>query len=270
MLTFVIPVRHQATVADWGEIRELIAATLRSVAAQAGGTWRIVVVANRGAALPELPRGAELQEVDFEPVMLPRRHADPDLFYSLVRLDKGRRVLAGLLHARPSGHVMVVDYDDFVSNRLAGFVAAHAGANGWFLGSGYLHSGGAEALLLEHNFHRHCGTSHVIRADLLGLPASFEAADDEQVRRWLGAHVFIQRDLLERGSPLAPLPFPGAVYRIGHPHATSRSPTLAGHIRHAIRTSGEDPGTLRSIERRTRPVDAAFAAEFFGAQSGSP
>ena len=263
MLSFVIPVRHQATVTDWGAVRPLIAATFRSVAAQREGPWRLVVVANRGTELPALPGNAELHEVDFEPVILPRRHAEPDRFYSLMRLDKGRRVLTGLLRARPVGHVMVVDYDDLVSNRLAGFVESSPAANGWSLGSGYLYSGGEDALLLEGNFHRHCGTSHIIRADLLDLPARFEEADDEKVRRWLGAHVFIRGDLHERGTPLGLLPFPGAVYRIGHPSATSRSPTLAGHIRHAIRTKGEDPETLRSIERRTRPVDA-FAAEFFG------
>jgi hypothetical protein len=264
LLTFVIPVRHHASVADWGALQPIMAATFRSVAAQAGGMWRLIVVANRGAELPALPRNAELVEVDFERPALPPRNADPERHLNLTLLDKGRRVLAGLLHARPTGHVMVVDYDDLVSNRLAAFVASDPEAYGWSLGSGYFYAGGEEAIFLGGQFHRHCGTSHIVRADLLELPSEFGAADDTQVLRWLGEHVFIRADLRERGTPLDLLPFPGALYRIGHLNSMSRSPGLDGYIRRELRRLGDTAEARRTIERRMRKVDAAFAAEFLG------
>ena len=264
MLTFVIPVRHHGTVADWSSLRPLMAGTFRSIAAQAGGPWRLVVVANRGAALPDLPRNAELVEEDFEQYVLPSRHAEPDRFFTLPRLDKGRRVLAGLLHARPTGHVMVVDYDDLVSNRLAAFVASARSAPGWSLGSGYFYAGGEDAILVGGQFHRHCGTCHIVRADLLEIPCEFDAADDTKVLRWLGEHVFIRADLRERGTTLDLLPFPGAVYRIGHPNSMSRSPGLDGYMRREFKRLGETAEARRAIVRRMRKVDAAFAAEFLG------
>ena len=47
-----------------------------------------------------------------------------------VRHDKGASVLAGIVEARPTGHVMVVDYDDFVSSRLASLVDSDPDAPG--------------------------------------------------------------------------------------------------------------------------------------------
>ncbi len=63
-----------------------------------------------------------------------------------VRLDKGRRVLAGILEADKSGYLMVVDDDDFVSCRLTRFVADHLGNNGWYVQNGYIWGDGGRLI----------------------------------------------------------------------------------------------------------------------------
>lgn len=232
MLVFVIPVQHPSSAGNWPLVRSLLPRTIRSACAQREGPFRTVVVVNRGVAMPELPRGAEIAWVDFEPPdPPPRRELFPDeeSWRDVIRFDKGRRVLAGILHARDTldvTHVMTVDADDFVSNRLAGHVARHAGANGWYVRTGYVWSGGGSWLYRYPEFFLYCGTSHLVRIDLLRLPDRVETADPEYVRWMIGSHKALARRLVESGTPLDPLPFPGAIYRIGHAGSATNSKGL--------------------------------------------
>jgi hypothetical protein len=255
MLTFAIAVRHQDTVSDWKGVFDRLEVTLRSIQAQDSPDWSAVIVANRGAVLPAMPDRAEVVWVDFPPPVLPAGQGEPR--WRVIRRDKGGRLLAGLVHARPSGHVMVVDYDDMVSRRLARLVSDNPDANGWYLDDGYLYSGGAEAYHYRNAFHKFCGTSHIIHADILQIPARIEDAPDQLPLRWLGSHVFITEDMIARGTPIARLPFTGAVYRIGTHDSGGETPSLSTYIARR-RQSGE------AAPEDIRPVDAAFAAEFFG------
>ena len=63
-------------------------------------------------------------------------------FRQAFRLDKGRRVLAGMLHLAPTGFVMISDDDDFVHNKLAEYVERRQHENGWYLGDGWVWADG--------------------------------------------------------------------------------------------------------------------------------
>jgi hypothetical protein len=109
-------------------------------------------------------------------------------------------------------------------------------------------------------FHKICGTSHVIRADLMKIPARVEDADDVYIRRWLGSHISIADDLQRQGTPLAPLPFTGAVYRIGHPEASSASPALEEFIE---RRNRREPHLREARLKKILPITRDMADEFF-------
>lgn len=223
-LTFVIPVRHPSNARDWSELKTNLGFTLESIANQAEPGWRAVVVANRGSDLPALPEGVSVVWVDFPPNALHEQgSADQEEFYEAVRLDKGRRLLAGMLAAGQTDYFMVVDDDDLISSSLTGFVKRHRGENGWFVYHGYVWSPGKTLMYRYPNFSMLCGTSHIIRSDLFALPSSMETADVTYIKKMLGSHVFITKYLTEQGTPLAPLPFPGAIYRTGHAGSHSRS-----------------------------------------------
>jgi hypothetical protein len=263
-LTFIVPVRHQNNARDWGELKRNLTQTLASLAAQTTPNWRAIVVANHGADLPALPRNVEVKRVDFPPNLLHERgEAELETFYEAVRLDKGRRILAGMLHAGPTGYFMVVDDDDFVSRRLAEFVVRHDGENGWSIRDGYVWASGGRVLYRHPDFARFCGTSHIVRADLYDLPARFEAASEPFVKRILGSHVFIEEHLRVSGAPLGPLPFPGAIYRIGHAGAHSRS---AGLLRTFFlkKQHVRNPARLVDAALRLRVLDPRVRWEFFG------
>jgi hypothetical protein len=226
--------------------------------------WKAVIVANYGADLPELPDGFEVKRVDFPPNPLYLQGtADKESFYEAVRIDKGRRILAGMLHAGQMGHVMIVDDDDFVSRRLTSFVARSPDANGWYIRDGYIWSDGGKFLYRYTDFSRLCGTSHIIRSDLYKLPLTFEEAEDAYIRRMLGSHIFIHDHLDTEGTPLASLPFPGAVYRTGHPGAHSRSSGIMSQF-FFHRWLLKRPLELIRRFSRLRFKNRAVEKEFFG------
>jgi len=267
ILTFIIPIRHQANAKDWGALKANLVQTMRSIAAQSDPRWRGFVVANHGADLPVLPAGFSAVGVDFPPNSLHDKGSAPlEQVYQAFRMDKGRRVLAGLIAARPQGHVMIVDDDDFVSNRLVSYVAQNSSHNGWFVRQGYVWSPGDALVFRDEDFYHVCGTSHIIRADLYQVPARIEDASAEYIARMLGSHVHLAPALAAEGHPLEPLPFPGAIYRIGHPGAHSKSWGLIGKCL----LPGLMQGPMEFLRRVNRlyRLSPDMRAEFFGAQDG--
>jgi hypothetical protein len=268
VLTFIIPVRHQQNSKNWALLKKNLTDTLRSISNQNATSWKGVVIANIGADLPVLPPEFDVKWVDFPPNELHSQgNADKEVFYDAFRVDKGRRVLAGMLHAGEMGHVMIVDDDDFVSSRRTQFVAANPSANGWFIKHGYVWADGGQWLYQSDDFSHLCGSSHIIRADLYNLPSSQANADDSYIRKVLGSHMYLHGHLDSSGTPLAALPFFGAVYRIGHPGAHSRS---NGIFRQCIikRDLLKQPWRLFTRIARLRMRNTALNQEYFGLPEG--
>jgi hypothetical protein len=228
IVTFIIPVRHQDNAKDWPRLKANLTQTLRSISGQTDSRWRAVVVANEGADLPILPQQCEHVRVHFPPNEMHERQQsrDKEDFYDAFRIDKGRRVLSGMLYAVDTKFYMIVDDDDFVSSNIVAFAAANVSANGWKIDKGYVWGDGGALLFAHDDFANFCGTSLIVRADLYTLPAKFEDAQPNFIKTMLGSHIQIGKILAERGSPLGSLPFRGAIYRVGHPGAHSTSPGL--------------------------------------------
>ncbi|MGD1905416.1 MAG: hypothetical protein ACFB0C_05400 [Leptolyngbyaceae cyanobacterium] len=150
-------------------------------------------------------------QVDFIP---PEKVADP-----VVRglTDKGRKLLKGIDFSKqfnPS-HVMFVDADDCVSSHIAEYVHNRQNENGWYLKSGFKYREGENCVYLKsRNFYRMSGTANILRFDHLRL------TDHPEYNRGYGYYKFyidhqkVKRVMHERGSPLQPLPFSGAVYML--------------------------------------------------------
>lgn len=237
-LTFAIPVRDPRGVEDWEAVKELMAITMRSLFAQQGPRPRVVIGASPGTALPPLPDGVQVVEVD-----LPYRPLPPDQGpqrWDAILVDKGLRLAHALAAARPQGHVMVVDYDDLVSSRLAATVAASPDAPGWFVDAGYQWDGGPLAALLPTGFNDLCGTSLLVRADLLRIPADpADPANLEWIKQTLGSH-----KRWHGLFGLEPLGFPGAVYRIGSGANVSGA---VGHGRRVLRAARRPARFVREV-----------------------
>jgi len=261
-LSFIVPVRHPANAKDWGLLKRNLAQTLGSIANQTDDRWQGAVIANHGADLPDMPAGFRVVNVDFPPNPLhDMESADLEAVYDAFRLDKGRRVLAGLVELRPQGHVMICDDDDLVSRRLTEWVSQNRTNNGWWIQNGYVWADGGAWLYRCGDFSDLCGTSHIIRADLYALPVTMDGWSESEIKRSLGSHRFIKGDLDAR-TPLEPLPFFGAVYRVGHPGAHSQSPGLFRKF--FPKTLLKRPKELVRRLLRLRVLTGATRREFFG------
>ncbi len=264
LVTFIIPVRHQANATDWSALKSRLAQTIASISGQTHSDWRAIIVANEGADLPDLPAQFSAVRVNFPPNEFYDLSDDNrEKAYEAVRLDKGRRILSGMLAGSGSTFFMVVDDDDFVSSKIAAFISEHRNADGWKIDKGYLWSEGSRFLLHHNDFSNFCGTSLIIRAALYGLPASVEDADPTYVKTVLGSHVKIGKILADAGHPLSPLPFRGAIYRVGHSGAHSKSiGILKAHFlnKWALRHPHHLIGNLLKV----RPISNGLRKEFFG------
>ena len=203
MLAFVVPLKSAAVSKSWDQVTRLVRRTVRSACAQTSPEFRVIVVCHEQ---PEI--GFQDQRLEFLRVGFPPPGQDME---GRVR-DKNRKALAGLRHAlacQPT-HVMLLDADDCVSNRLAEHVARHPASNGWYIAKGYFYREGMQTVHIERRrFQGWCGSSYLVRPELLDLPVP--PAED-----WCFHHSKVARQMRKRGTPLEPLPFPGAVYLISH------------------------------------------------------
>lgn len=262
IVTFVIPVRHPDNARDWNALTSKLRQTMASISNQSHPDWRGIVVANEGAKLPPMPAKFEAVRVGFPPNDLHEfQKAPPDAVRDAFRLDKGRRVLSGMLHAAPTRFFMIVDDDDLVSSEITSHAAAHPDSYGWFVNQGYLWTDGGRWFLKIDDFDRRCGTSLIIRSDLYELPDSLETASEEWMKDMLGSHLRIKPKLGEKGTPLEALPFCGAAYRIGSAGSHSQTPGIWRQKflnRHALRR----PRQLLDNLSRLRPVGPRLRAQF--------
>lgn len=242
-LTFAIPVRDPRGVRDWSTVKANLAATVRSLAAQKGPTPTIVLGASPGTDLPALPKCAHVIDVDRPYAPLPRFDQEAARL-DAIREDKGMRLVTALVSAQPEGHVMVVDYDDLVSPALSSFVDSHPLDDGWFVDRGYVWDGGMLGIRVSHGFNGYCGTSLIVRHDLLRIPETLDAIDLEWVKDSLGSHVRLGPLLAAQSHPLRPLPFAGAVYRtrtgvnVSGSGRTLRMAVQQNPLRHPARAVG--------------------------------
>lgn len=268
-MTFLIPVRHYANARDWSLLKSNLRQTVASISAQTHGDWRGLIIANEGSDLPPLPERFGVEWVHFPPNDMHelKASATREQFYDAFRIDKGRRVLSGMLRARDSRFFMIVDDDDFVSSRITQHAVDHPHANGWTVNHGYIWSDRGQWLLEHDEFNTICGTSLIVRSDLYALPERFEDASPDYIKSMLGSHVQLHHILEERNTPLQALPFRGAVYRVGQAGSHSQAPGILRKYflnRQALRK----PSQLMRDARRLRILNRELRQQFFGAVPG--
>lgn len=261
MLAFVTSLRHPRNSGDYHRVEQLLDDTLRSLLRQDHDDFGIWVVGNREPA--RLPAGVHYVGVDFPP---PSTKTSPRTGRAAVLLDKGTKLVIGLLAARSAGasHVMFVDADDFVSRRLSGLVAGDPRANGWYVERGWRYNAERSAVRPQRRFHTRCGTAHIVRTDLFGEFADMDVRSTQaqlqetlgnRLERVFGSHLHIADDLARAGTPLQPIPFPAALYRLGTGENHSWN-GMGGFGRPITQAIAEEFG----VEPTTRNVGAVVRA----------
>lgn len=278
MLVFVIPIRHPDDVRDKSRQLECLAQTVASIDAQNSRNFKVVIVANKGQSLPDLPPSFAVQWVDLPPNTNLAQATEREAVYASIRQDKGQRVAAALPHAGPQDAIMVVDDDDLISRRLVAFYESADQTKGYIIDKGYFWESGSDSLTEAAEFHTVCGTSLIIPKSYFARISAPDVAADVQIAE-LGSHKLI----FERHpatTDFARVPFKGAIYRLGHRNASQfdvrkavRSTADAKTILKQLLKNGNYARIWKKVKKvlglgkgRTTPLNAQLKAEFFGAQ----
>ncbi|WP_083602271.1 hypothetical protein [Hydrococcus rivularis] len=212
MLVFVIPLKSPQVSRSWERVCQLFERTVRSACNQTSPNFHVIVVCHEKPNIEFTHPKITYLEVDFP---LPKE-TNP---VARGDTDKGRKILKGLIYAAqfsPS-HTMAVDADDCVSQHLAEFVEQYPQNNGWYVSRGYKYQENTSYVYLTRkNFYRMCGTSNILRYDLNFLPENPEYNRGYGYYKYYILHARVRDVLTEKGMPLAPLPFAGAIYILGY------------------------------------------------------
>lgn len=233
MLTFVIPVKHPARSQNYRRVTDMLRDTIRSVEQQTDGRFSTVIVLNEKPEWAEDTANRLFVEVGFPPAEAPKTQKD---WVNWLYLDRGAKIAVALWHAKhrfAATHVMPVDADDFVSNRLAAWVHAHPDVPGWYMPTGLIWSGLFRIGEPRHKFWSYCGTSHLFRAELLPVPDSLgpgptrdevvAQCGHEYTEKILGNHVHYLRHFGAQDVTLQELPFIGGVWHADTGENSSRA-----------------------------------------------
>ncbi len=207
MLVFIIPIKSAKVSSSWELVSNLFERTIKSVCNQTVSDFRVIVVCHERPNIEFEHPNITYIEVDF-----PIPTWDDNTNHASREQDKQKKIFTGLINVSQFNptHVMFVDADDCVSKNLAEFVSQNSQCNGWFMGRGYEYRDESKSILLRRKkFHLKCGTSFIIKYDLI-VPNQNTQIDD--IDRNFLYHQRIVKILSKKGSPLELLPFEGAVY----------------------------------------------------------
>ncbi|MEA5449345.1 hypothetical protein VB780_12250 [Leptolyngbya sp. CCNP1308] len=205
MLAFIIPLKSARMSGSWELVCALFKRTLLSVCNQNSLEYHVIVVCH------------EKPEIDFYSPKVTYIQVDlplPSSDYDSKEKDKMLKMQAGLLHAKSinASHVMFVDADDCVSNKIAEFVDKNSKYDGWFIGKGFDFQEDIQRLRLRNkNLHLRTNSSHIIK--LNWLEREFYLLSDEIKRGNCSLYHIDTVSILEkRGAKLSLLPFRGVIY----------------------------------------------------------
>jgi hypothetical protein len=134
------------------------------------------------------------------------------------------RVAAASLHEYKTDFVMILEADDFVSNRICEFVAANRESNGWCIEQGYIWNGTSNYMHRTIHLTAMCGSSSIVKVFYESLPKQMPIDVDPTTLNLFPTgcpfldrvHKEMRESQAQAGRPIETLPFPGAIYHKGH------------------------------------------------------
>lgn len=213
LLVFIVPVQSKRVSKCWTTISQLVQRCVASCLQQESSAFHVFLVCN------DIPVGLQHHPqltIISEDFPVPGSRGESGVQLKAAGMDdKWTKVKRALTFVRPMApcHVMVVDSDDCVSNRLAALTTAHPNHWGWYIETGYVLDESVWRLYKVPSFYRLCGTSSIIRCTSQDLVPDGNltccAITD-------CGHTGIVNHFQSRGTPLSTVPFVGAVYITGH------------------------------------------------------
>ena len=260
MLLFIVPLMSKQVAKDFRVVSNKLEQTLRSLCNQGTDAFEVVVVCHERPEIVFSHSKIHYADVDFDLTACIKEKENTigitvETDFYQRRTDKGRKMLYGYYFAqqfKPT-HIMFVDADDLVSNRLAAHCSANPNCAGWYVEKGYRYREQSSWTYLKRmNFHLECGTGFIFRNDIIPVKAPLYKEGFDYYK-FLTDHQGVVKRMREAGNPLLPLDFYAVVYVL---HSSSFYATeKSREYRYSLYN-------LLKIVINTRPLTQRIRSEF--------
>ncbi|EAR52184.1 hypothetical protein OG2516_02069 [Oceanicola granulosus HTCC2516] len=198
---FAIPLVSRRRAGDWAQVEANLAATLDSFRRQSDPGWRAVICGQDRPALPDDAR------ITFVTARV------GDKFYD--KGDKRRQLIRHVSRTLAGdGYYMQFDADDILHPEAVAHMRADNNGRGYLIDKGYFVHAGTRAVAPmtppEKPFHLACGSSSAVYVDFRTHRRDARLLAEHR------SHTRVARICDEWGVPLDPVPFPAALYVVGH------------------------------------------------------
>lgn len=224
MISFVVPFRSKASSNNWPYHSSLLLRTLHSIINQVDKNFKVIVIyTDYPENKIEHPNLIWLKYpfsflttndiTDYESYA--KQYFTQPKFAEFA-MDQARRSIYGskLALELGSSHVMSVDADDLVSNKIAWFVNQQENKvkPGWFVNKGYVYLDGKNYIYrYPKNMNHFCGSTHIVRADIISIP-NFESRNLLEYN-FFSSHAWLLTRLAQyQNIKLEPLSFSAIIY----------------------------------------------------------
>ncbi|KAA9009283.1 glycosyltransferase family 2 protein [Histidinibacterium aquaticum] len=214
-VVFAIPLISKARAYDWATVCHRLAETLGSLRAQSSHRWRAFICCQ------DRPEGISWDE---QVTFLPFEIVDEVSAETVTRFDnhaKKERIFAHLAETHGGdGYLFQLDADDLLHPGLVEHIVTDDNGAGYWIEEGYmldLRTGalaymGPKSLRhpFAHTFIRECGSSSALRFDFRDGEETLTPIRDR------GKHAEVPERMARYGYRMTPVPFPAALYLVGH------------------------------------------------------
>ncbi|EAR49558.1 hypothetical protein OG2516_04326 [Oceanicola granulosus HTCC2516] len=214
-VVFIIPLISRARAYDWGVVQRHLRATLGALRAQTSPRWRALVCCQDRPE--EVAFDGQVSFLPFvaadvvrdETAVVFDNHAKKDLMLDHLAATHGG-----------DGYVFQLDADDLLHPRLVEHIVADNNGAGYWIERGYMYDVARDRLAylgpkrlrypFGHTFLRECGSSSALRFDFRRDARCLETIRDR------GKHAEVPARMAAHGLAMTPVPFPAALYLVGH------------------------------------------------------
>ncbi|MCM3033900.1 glycosyltransferase family A protein [Niallia sp. MER 6] len=208
MIFFAIPLRSKQTTNNWDKIQKIFNITLRSIYEQLDPNFKVLVACHE---IPNLDIDTD-DRLEFIQVDFPTPNNWVEQVYDKAHK---KRYLAKRIRELGGGHVMFVDADDIVSNKISQFVNENSEEAGWIINYGYSFDVSSKKVQMVPQFYRLCGTCAIMHLDKEDLPDTVTYEHVEQEREFIFDYSHSEWQIQfenKKKKKLKSLPFFGAIY----------------------------------------------------------
>lgn len=208
MIIFIVPFKAKKDCISWESTCNMLNSTLQSICAQTQSSFKVICCITDQPILTFSHDSITFISMD--------NQDEKELNLDLRGRDKANKILKCFEYAKkfnPS-YLMVVDADDFLSNKIVKYVMSKPLCDGFFISNGFVYEKDSQSFfMLKKSFHTHCGSALIINPKIATNLISFS-----EFSGWY--------DHQGKGLALNSLPFPAAIYNTMHGENLSASSSI--------------------------------------------